>query len=37
VTLETAAPRLQWVTRGVFVAVAARLADAVEYDLYVVG
>ncbi len=35
--VETAAPRLQRVTRGVFVAVAARLAGAVEYDLYVVS
>jgi Protein of unknown function (DUF3237) len=37
VRIETSAPRLQWMERGVFVAVAARAADAVEYDLYLVG
>ncbi|WP_298181928.1 DUF3237 domain-containing protein [Saccharomonospora sp.] len=37
VRLETGDERYAWLTRTVFVAYAARLADAVAYDLYAVA
>ena len=34
--IETAAPRLDWLNKGVFIAVAARAATSVIYDTYLV-
>jgi hypothetical protein len=35
--IETAAPALDWLNKGIFVAVAARLPDGVAYDTYLVS
>ena len=35
--IETAAPRLDWLNKGIFVSVAARRADGVIYETYLVG
>jgi muconolactone delta-isomerase len=37
VAIETAAPALDWLNKGIFVAVAGRLAGAVIYDTYLVA
>ena len=35
--IETAAPGLQWLNKGVFIGVAARQPDGVIYETYLVG
>jgi Protein of unknown function (DUF3237) len=35
--IETAAPELDWLNQGVFIGVAARQADGVIYETYLVG
>jgi hypothetical protein len=35
--IETAAPRLEWLNKGVFISVGARQPGAVIYEIYLVG
>ena len=35
--IETAAPRLDWLNKGVFISVGARQPDRVIYETYLVG
>jgi hypothetical protein len=35
--IETAAPKLDWLNKGVFIGVAARRAAGVTYETYLVG